>query len=104
MALEWPWSYPGQSTVESGGNALKTGCVTGALVKCTKGCPYISRIIGETESQPLSGSDLLFLATRGGKPLSNVQLQFQLLLRNCGWIRPSLITFYSLFVLVEHAF
>ena len=25
MALEWSWSYPGHSTVESGGDVLKTG-------------------------------------------------------------------------------
>ena len=38
----WPWSYPGQSTVESGGDALKTGRVTDALVQCPKLCPCIS--------------------------------------------------------------
>ena len=44
MALEWPWSHPGQSTVESGGDALKTGRVTGALVQCPKFVPvYFTR-------------------------------------------------------------
>ena len=28
----WPWSYPGEPIVESGGNALKTGRVTVALL------------------------------------------------------------------------
>ena len=42
MALQWPWSYPGQSNLESGGDALKTGRVTSALVQCPKLCPCIS--------------------------------------------------------------
>ena len=42
IALEWPWSYSGQSTAESGGDALKTECVTGAPVQCPKLCPCIS--------------------------------------------------------------
>ena len=65
MALEWPWSYPGQSTVEFWGGALKTSRVTGALVQCPKLCQYISQI-AENESQALSGSDL-FSAIRGRK-------------------------------------
>ena len=44
MALKSPWNYPGQSTVEFGGGALKTGRVAGALVQCPKLCQYISQI------------------------------------------------------------
>ena len=49
MALEWPWSYPDQFTVESGGDAFKTGRVTGTLVHLLKCCPYISTNV-ENES------------------------------------------------------
>ena len=65
MALEWPWSYPGQITVEFWGDALKTGRVTGALVQCPKLCKYISQI-AENEYQALSGRDP-FSAIRGRK-------------------------------------
>ena len=87
---KWPWGYPGQSLVESGGDALKTGRVTGALVQCPQLCPYISRI-AEIESQLLSGRDS-FSAIRGGKPPNNLMYSFN----NCyklstrGSIRPAL--------------
>ena len=54
MALEWPLSYPGQSAVEFGRDALKTGRVTGALVQCPK---LYFTIIAGNESQTLSGRD-----------------------------------------------
>ena len=76
MALEWPWSYASQSTLESGGDALKTGRMTGALVQCPKSCPYIPRI-GLIESQPVSGRDS-FSAIRGGKLPNNVLFQHSL--------------------------
>ena len=59
--------------MESGGNALKTGRVTGAFVQCPKLCPNISRI-AEIESQPFSGRDS-FSVIRGGKPPNNEQFQ-----------------------------
>ena len=36
MNFERPGSYPGHSTVESGGDTLKPGRVTGALVQSPK--------------------------------------------------------------------
>ena len=42
MALERPRGFPDQPTVEPGGDVLKTGRVTGALVQCPKLCPCIS--------------------------------------------------------------
>ena len=80
MVLKWPWSYPGQSTVEFEGDALKTGRVTGALVQCPKLCQYIPQT-AEIESQALPGRDS-FSANRGRKPPDNVQ--FQQLLQNGG--------------------
>ena len=80
-ALEWPWSYPVQSTVEFGGNALKTGRVTGALVQCPKVCQYISQIkIAENESQALSGRNSFQQIVEENHP-DNVQFQhlFQIL-------------------------
>ena len=76
MALEWPWSYHGQSTLESGGDALKTGRMTGALLQCPQSCPYVPRI-ALIKSQPLSGRDL-FSAIRGGKPPNSVLFQHSL--------------------------
>ena len=65
---------------EFGGDALKTGRVTGALVQCPKLCWYISQI-AENEPQALFRRDS-FSAIRGGKPPDNVQ--FEELLKNCG--------------------
>ena len=59
--------------MEFGGNALKTGRVTGALVQCPKLCRYISQI-AENESQALSGRDS-FQQIVEEKPPDNVQFQ-----------------------------
>ena len=45
MDLGWTWSYPGQSRVESGGDALKTGRVTGTLVQVSKLFPYFQHLL-----------------------------------------------------------
>ena len=68
--------------MEFGGNALKTGRVTGALVQCPKLCQYISQI-AENESQALSGRDS-FQQIVEEKPPDNVQ-QFQQLFQNSGY-------------------
>ena len=69
--------------MEFGGNALKTGRVTGALVQCPKLCQYISQIkIAENESQALSGRDS-FQQIVEKKPPDNVQ--FQQLFQNSGY-------------------
>ena len=39
VGFERPWSCPGHPTVESGGDAFKTGRVTDALVQCPMLCP-----------------------------------------------------------------
>ena len=67
--------------MEFGGNALKTGRVTGALVQCPKLCQYISQI-AENESQALSGRDS-FQQIVEEKPPDNVQ--FQQLFQNSGY-------------------
>ena len=67
--------------MEFGGNALKTGRVTGALVQCPKLCQYISQI-AENESQALSGRDS-FQQIVEKKPPDNVQ--FQQLFQNSGY-------------------
>ena len=71
VALELHFS---QSTVESGGDASKTGRVTGTIVQLLKSCPYISSIVDENDSQPFSGRDS-FSTIYGGKLPSNVPFQ-----------------------------
>ena len=69
--------------MEFGGNALKTGRVTGALVQCPKVCQYISQIkIAQNESQALSGRNSFQQIVEENHP-DNVQ--FQHLFQNSGY-------------------
>ena len=77
MAAEWPRSYLGQSTVESEGDALKTGHMTGTLKQCPKLCPYINVLH-------------FFPVSCGCSEGLDAFSVFFKLLKNCGWIRPVL--------------
>ena len=54
VGFEQPGSYPGNSTMGSGGDVFETGHETSALVQCPRLCRYISRT-AVIESQPRSG-------------------------------------------------
>ena len=77
----WPCSYPGQSTVEFWGDALKTGHVTGTLVQCPKLCQYVSQF-GENNLR-------IFLGVIHFKPFVDEKppdkVQFKQLLKHSGY-------------------
>ena len=56
MAVKWPWSHHGQSTVESGGDALKDGTRDRHPSISVEFVPVFSTF-DENESQPIAGRD-----------------------------------------------
>ena len=110
MALEWPWSYRGQSTVESGGGVLKTGRVAGTLVTIFEMVPIYLPIfqqltIVENESQPLSGRDSHNCWRKPSKKctVSSVVGKF-LTIDEKLWLRLALVYFMTqILILIENA-